>query len=64
MKVENFLRLNRLSTLFQPTKKSPPPHSWKDAALVGPNHIYDQDGLRTGHNHEFMDDQSFRAAYH
>ena len=26
-------------------------------------HVYDQDGLRSVHNHEFMDDPSFRMAY-
>ena len=26
-------------------------------------HIYDQDGLRSIHNHEFMDDPAFRKAY-
>jgi precorrin-6B methylase 2 len=26
-------------------------------------HIYDQDGLRSIHNHEFMDDPAFREAY-
>jgi hypothetical protein len=26
-------------------------------------HIYDQDGLRSIHNHEFMDDPLFRKAY-
>jgi SAM-dependent methyltransferase len=26
-------------------------------------HIYDQDGLRSIHNHEFMDDPAFRRAY-
>jgi SAM-dependent methyltransferase len=26
-------------------------------------HVYDQDGLRSIHNHEFMDDPSFRKAY-
>jgi len=26
-------------------------------------HTYDQDGLRTNHNHEFMDDERFRRAY-
>lgn len=25
--------------------------------------FYDQDGLRTGHNHDFMDDPAFQAAY-
>ena len=29
----------------------------------GEDHIYDQDGLRSVHNHEFMDDPSFRKAY-
>lgn len=28
-----------------------------------PGHLYDQDGLRSQHNHEFMDDPAFRAAY-
>jgi hypothetical protein len=26
-------------------------------------HVYDQDGLRSFHNHEFMDDPAFQAAY-
>jgi SAM-dependent methyltransferase len=26
-------------------------------------HVYDQDGLRSFHNHEFMDDPAFRKAY-
>lgn len=26
-------------------------------------HIYDQDGLRSQHNHEFMDDPAFKSAY-
>lgn len=26
-------------------------------------HVYDQDGLRSNHNHEFMDDPAFRKAY-
>ena len=26
-------------------------------------HVYDQDGLRSIHNHEFMDDPAFRKAY-
>jgi hypothetical protein len=26
-------------------------------------HVYDQDGLRSEHNHEFMDDPAFKAAY-
>ena len=26
-------------------------------------HVYDQDGLRSIHNHEFMDDSAFRKAY-
>src|SRR4051812_43081056 len=25
--------------------------------------VYDQDGLRTAHNHEFMNDPAFQAAY-
>ena len=29
----------------------------------GEDHTYDQDGLRSVHNHEFMDDPSFRKAY-
>jgi hypothetical protein len=29
----------------------------------GEGHVYDQDGLRSVHNHEFMDDPSFRRAY-
>ena len=29
----------------------------------GEGHTYDQDGLRSVHNHEFMDDPSFRKAY-
>lgn len=35
----------------------------KPAALSGPEHIYDQDGLRSIHNHEFMEDPAFQAAY-
>jgi len=30
---------------------------------LGADHIYDQDGLRSFHNHEFMDDPLFQAAY-
>jgi SAM-dependent methyltransferase len=29
----------------------------------GEGHVYDQDGLRSIHNHEFMDDRAFRKAY-
>ncbi len=29
----------------------------------GEGHIYDQDGLQSAHNHEFMDDPVFRKAY-
>lgn len=29
----------------------------------GEGHTYDQDGLRSVHNHEFMDDRVFRKAY-
>ena len=29
----------------------------------GENHVYDQDGLRSVHNHEFMDNAPFREAY-
>ena len=29
----------------------------------GPQHIYQQDGLRSVHNHEFMDDPKFQSAY-
>jgi len=29
----------------------------------GENHVYDQDGLRSIHNHEFMDDPLFQRAY-
>lgn len=35
----------------------------KDEAESGEGHAYDQDGLRSEHNHEFMDDPSFRKAY-
>ena len=30
---------------------------------VSEGHVYDQDGLRSIHNHEFMDDPAFRKAY-
>ena len=30
---------------------------------IGPDHHYDQDGLATRHNHEFMDDPAFQRAY-
>src|SRR5690606_24026361 len=33
------------------------------APLLGPAHLYDQDGLRSCHNHEFMDDPHFQASY-
>jgi predicted ester cyclase len=33
------------------------------SARYGENHIYDQDGLRSIHNHEFMDDPRFQRAY-
>jgi SAM-dependent methyltransferase len=35
----------------------------KTPATHGGDHVYDQDGLRSLHNHEFMDDAKFRAAY-
>lgn len=31
--------------------------------LHGEGHVYDQDGLRSIHNHEFMDETAFRDAY-
>src|SRR5438876_427641 len=31
--------------------------------LHAEGHVYDQDGLRSIHNHEFMDDPAFRKAY-
>ena len=31
--------------------------------LHAQGHVYDQDGLRSIHNHEFMDDPAFRKAY-
>jgi hypothetical protein len=31
--------------------------------MLEPGHLYDQDGLRSLHNHEFIDDPAFRAAY-
>lgn len=31
--------------------------------IHGEGHVYDQDGLRSIHNHEFMDDPAFRRAY-
>jgi hypothetical protein len=32
-------------------------------SLQAETHVYDQDGLRSVHNHEFMGDPSFRKAY-
>jgi len=32
-------------------------------SLQAEAHVYDQDGLRSVHNHEFMGDPSFRKAY-
>jgi hypothetical protein len=32
-------------------------------SLKAEAHFYDQDGLRSVHNHEFMGDPSFRRAY-
>jgi hypothetical protein len=31
--------------------------------MFDPEHVYDQDGLRSQHNHEFMQDPAFCAAY-
>ena len=31
--------------------------------MIDENHVYDQDGLRTSHNHDFMNDDAFQAAY-
>jgi len=45
--------------------RKPAPLSSTPAAATshGEGHIYEQDGLRSNHNHEFMDDPAFRAAY-
>jgi len=44
----------RLGTTAKPTPRP---------QLHPAGHVYDQDGLRSIHNHEFMDDPSFRKAY-
>jgi hypothetical protein len=31
--------------------------------MIEEAHVYDQDGLRSVHNHEFMNDVAFQAAY-
>ncbi len=41
-----------------PAKPAVPP-----AASHAEGHVYDQDGLRSIHNHEFMDDPAFQKAY-
>jgi hypothetical protein len=54
-----------------PTLFSGSPEAWPNdsrpgvsgATLHGERHVYDQDGLRSIHNHEFMDDPSFCRAY-
>lgn len=40
---------------------APPAHT--ATAPLGADHVYDQDGLRSFHNHEFMDDPLFQVAY-
>lgn len=49
-------------------RAAPPPYLGPVAPpqpkqAIGPNHFYDQDGLATRHNHEFMDDPVFQRAY-
>lgn len=48
---------SRSKNLRLPTDALPSPTAHQE------DHVYDQDGLRSIHNHEFMDDPSFRQAY-
>ena len=48
----------KFTDFFRPKKATA-----KLTASVGPNHVYDQDGLRSVHNHEFMGDPDFISAY-
>jgi SAM-dependent methyltransferase len=53
-------------TAYKPTTShaaSPNPADSIDAGRDAVSAVYDQDGLRSVHNHEFMDDPEFRKAY-
>lgn len=60
MKLHTFL--SRRPQPSAPAEASAPPAQTTTASL-GADHVYDQDGLRSFHNHEFMDDPFFQAAY-
>ena len=63
MKLLDFMRLNRDRVISPSMFNNTSPQRRTTAALVGPEHIYNQDGLRSVHNHEFMDDPAFQSAY-
>jgi hypothetical protein len=48
---------------FPPQEPSPPPIPLENQSSGAAPSIYDQDGLRSFHNHEFMQDPVFQAAY-
>jgi SAM-dependent methyltransferase len=55
--LDNLLKQNSGGTVAPAT-----PAAFVDVSHAE-GHIYDQDGLRSIHNHEFMDDPAFRKAY-
>lgn len=76
MKLRRLLGLERRKGALPHPEPQPPPRprprpdikpplqaDATPAGPLGPGHIYDQDGLRSYHNHEFMDDRRFTAAY-
>jgi SAM-dependent methyltransferase len=55
--LEKALGTNKAGNVFSPPAAAPTDFSHAEG------HVYDQDGLRSIHNHEFMDDPAFRKAY-
>lgn len=60
MRLPGFLKLKRQQAELA-IASAPSPEFM--STQFGPRHTYDQDGLRSVHNHEFMDDPIFQAAY-